>query len=193
MLKARQGTKIADPLYAKRAAAAEEAGILVGAYDFATGDNVATNVTDYLAYAGLGTKRSAALDFEDNSQSQMSAAQAYEWLDRVMQKTGRAPVIYGGNRIREQIDHQSGQWIDLAKIVRLWQCRYIKGQPADNADLFRVIAPIPPWTANFLIQYTGDGTGPAPHTVTGLQNGADLDVFNGTRDQLAATWAGAAA
>lgn len=189
--KARQGIGYGDPMYGRRMAAAKTAGLLWGAYDFATGDPVAANATAFLSFANLGAADLAVLDFEDNTASQMSGDQAYEWLDRVAQKLGRAPAIYGGNRIREQIKPDDPKWIDMAKVVRQWQCRYVKLAPADNADLFRIVPPIPPWTATFLIQYTGDGVGPTPHTVPGLQNGADLDAFDGTPDQLAAAWAGA--
>jgi GH25 family lysozyme M1 (1,4-beta-N-acetylmuramidase) len=130
------------------------------------------------------------LDFEDNSQSEMSGDQAYEFLDRVNQKLGRACGIYGGNRIREQIRPDDPKWIDIAKVTPLWQCRYIKAQPNNNDGLFAAIPPIAPWTSNTFIQYTGDGIGPQPHTVQGLENGADLNVFRGTRDQLVGIWAG---
>lgn len=189
--KARQGIGYGDPMYARRMAAAKMAELLWGAYDFATGDDPISNAATFLAYANLGPNDLAVLDFEDNTQSQMSGDRAYAFLEEVAQRLGRAPCIYGGNRIREEIKPDDPKWIDMAKHVRLWQCRYIKLAPADNAELFRAIAPIPPWTGNFLIQYTGDGVGPPPHTVSGLQNGADLDAFDGTPDQLAAAWAGA--
>lgn len=190
ILKARQGTGFGDPAYNSRAKMAKSLGLLVGAYDFATGDSPKANVTAFLGYANLGPNDSAWLDFEDNTESEMTADQAYEFMDRVSQSLGRACGIYGGNRIREQIKPQDPKWIDMAKLAPLWQCRYIKLQPSDNDELFRVIPPIPPWTANFIIQYTGDGYGPKPHTVQGLQNGADLDVFLGTKDDLAKVWAG---
>ena len=189
--KSRQGLGFGDPLYRKRMEAAKVANLLFGAYDFATSDHVAQNVDAFLGYSALSSADMAFLDFEDNSQSQMSGDQAYEFLDRVSQKRGRPCGIYGGNRIREHIDQNDSKWIDVAKTAPLWQCRYIGSQPADNADLFAAIPPIPPWTSNFIIQYSGDGVGPRPHTIPGLQDGADLDVFNGTRSQLTVLWAGA--
>lgn len=186
--KARQGIGYGDPIYARRMAAAKDAGLLWGAYDFATHDDPVANVKEFLNYAALGSKDMAVLDFEDNSASNMTGDQAYAFLEEGAQLLGRPMTIYGGNRPREQIDHQAAKWIDLAKSVRLWQCRYIKMQPADNGDLFRLIMPIAPWTSNFLIQYAADGAGPKPHTVQGLENGADLNAFNGTAEQLTAAW-----
>jgi GH25 family lysozyme M1 (1,4-beta-N-acetylmuramidase) len=198
--KARQGVGIGDPKYAARMAAAKDAGLRWGAYDFATHDDVAKNVAAFLAYARLEPDDSAWLDFEDNAHSQMTGDQAYEFLDRVAQQLGRACGIYGGNRIRDvdpdtkrpRIDPHDPKWIDMAAAAPLWQCRYIKLQPADNAALFRAIPPIAPWTKNFLIQYAADGVGPAPHTAPGLQNGADLNAFDGSADELAAAWPGPA-
>lgn len=190
--KAHQGIGYGDPAYQGRQVAAKMVGLLWAAYDFSTGDNVADNVKTFLSYANLAPEDGACLDFEDNSVSEMTGDQAYEFLDRVCQARGTACWIYGGSRIRELIDQQDPDWIEMAKVAPLWQSRYIGLQPEDNSELFREINPIPPWTTNFMIQYTGNSEGPLPHTILGLQNGADLDVFNGTRDQLAAAWPGMA-
>ena len=191
--KARQGIGFGDPAYANRRVMAEQLGFLWGAYDFATGDDVQANVNDFLKTANPGPTTSMWLDFEDNSQSEMSAEQAYQFLDEVSQRLGRACGIYGGNRIREKIPADDPRWIDMAKRTPLWQARYLNVQPTDTASLFKDIPPIPPWTANMLIQFTGDGVGPVPHTVDGLEDGADLDAFDGTYNQLAAIWPGPAA
>jgi GH25 family lysozyme M1 (1,4-beta-N-acetylmuramidase) len=190
--KARQGVGFGDPAYKQRKVLAKSLGLLWKPYDFATGDDVATNVADFIAYSGANATDGGCLDFEDNTQSEMTGDEALEFLDRFNQKIGVACWIYGGNRIREQIDHQSSKWIDMAKITPLWECRYIGGQPVDDADEWKKVPPIPPWTTTTLIQYTGDGIGPRPHTMPGVENGADLNVFDGSRNQLAAVWPGAA-
>ena len=87
--KARQGIAVGDPKYVARMAAARDAGLRWGAYDFATHDDVAANVAAFLDYARLDDADSAWLDFEDNAHSQMTDEQAYEFLDRVAQKRGR--------------------------------------------------------------------------------------------------------
>ena len=190
--KVSQGTGFRDPAYTKRVAAARELGLLVAGYDFATSDNVAQNVANYLLWANLQNQDAACLDFEDNSHSEMSGDQAYEWIDRVQQKIGRAAIIYGGNRIAEHINSQDKKWIDMAQVVRLWRCRYINMSIDNNKELFDIIKPYAPWKSCFGIQYTGDGAGPKPHTHTGLENGADLNVFcpDLTKDKLKAIWAG---
>jgi len=190
--KARQGVGFTDPAYARRRAIDEQLGFLWAAYDFATGDDVQANVVDFFRTANPSDKTGMWLDFEDNSVTEMSADQAYLFLDMVTQRLGRACGLYGGNRIREQIPPDDPKWIDMARIAPLWQARYVSGQPEDAAALFKDIAPIPPWTVNTLIQYSGDGSGPEPHTVSGLEDGADLDVFDGDYNRLAAIWPGIA-
>ncbi|MGY3459085.1 GH25 family lysozyme M1 (1,4-beta-N-acetylmuramidase) [Bradyrhizobium sp. LM3.4] len=64
---------------------------------------------------------------------------------------------------------------------RLWLCQY---------------GPTPRLPTGFenwwLWQYTGDGIGPLPHNVPGIvagNGGIDLNAFDGTVDELAASWA----
>lgn len=187
--KATQGIGFADDAYTRRRSSATEMGFLWGAYSFSTGDPVAVNVARFLSVAAPDAHTALCLDFEDNSASEMSGDQAYEFLDRLNQAVGHGNMIYGGNRIREHIDPQQAKWIDMAKVTRLWQSRYIGLQPADTPELFHSISPIPPWTSNFMIQYAADGFGPGPHQVSGLENGADLSAYNGTADELRAAWA----
>jgi len=193
--KATQGLGFTDFLYKKREAEALKAGLLVGAYDFSTGDDVTTNVQRFLTVVNPDSTRLMMLDFEDLTHNAMRGAQALEFLDRLAQATGRAPVLYGGNRIVEHVDPQDKGWIDAAKWVRLLRCRYISPRIpiADNAALMKFIGPIPPWTSLWGVQYAADGDGPLPHQVPGSEPRADLDVVAfDTREALAADWPGAA-
>src|SRR5262249_33591515 len=134
--------------------------------------------------------------YEDNPHSPMSAQQAWDFMREVEQRAGRMCWIYGGNRIAEHISplcHSSSAAADYFKARPLWLCQYKTGLPAgiDLPELKKHIRVPAPWSGFTLLQYTGDGIGPLPHTVNGLENGADLNVFDGTADQLAGLWAGA--
>lgn len=197
--KVTQGPGFADPKWAARSASARQAGLLVAGYDFSTADDPIKNADDFLKRANLQPEDGAVLDFEDNTRSNMSGDQAYAWMDHIAQKRGTAPIIYGGNHISDypsgtrhpRIDPQDKKWIDAAKIWPLWRCRYLSGRQFNtNADLFKAIGPIPPWTKCAMIQYAADGAGPLPHTEPGVENNADLSAFLGTRDQLALLFAG---
>jgi lysozyme len=191
VFKANQGLGFTDPLFKTRRAMAEARGMLVGAYDFATGDPVAANVDRFWATVDPGPQTNLVLDFEDLPKGAMTGDQAYEWLDRVNQRSGRASTIYGGNRIVEHIDHQAAKWVDMAKVVRLWLCQYKNVQAVAIADLNRFIKVPAPWTKWTYLQYAADGAGPQPHTMPGVENNADLNVFDGDKAAFTASWAGA--
>lgn len=187
ILKARQGIGFEDPAFRARRDAARAVGIKVGAYDFATHDDATDNAADFLKTTGIDRDLSYWLDFEDNRASQMTADQAGDFLDAVDQATGRACGIYGGNRIFEQITDDDPWWA----LHPLWLCQYKTDASLRNTDLAGLKPHIripPPWKSWFLLQYTGDGIGPNPHTMPGLENGADLNAFDGTPDQLRAAW-----
>jgi lysozyme len=181
--KAIQGN-FTDPAYAARRAAATAAGLEWGAYAFNTGDPVADQVRHFLQVAAPDDRTSLWLDFEDNKVSNMSGAQAREFLDRVDQAIGRRCGIYGGSRIREQIDPNDAFFAEHP----LWLCQFKLIEVDSLAALNPHISVPKPFTKYFLLQYTGDGVGPKPHTVDGLQQGADLNAFNGTADDLRAAW-----
>jgi GH25 family lysozyme M1 (1,4-beta-N-acetylmuramidase) len=195
--KATEGPHYHDSKYAARRRLAEASGLLWGAYDFASGDPPEQNANDFLAYAGI-TDRSVApcLDYEQSFiHSNMTALQARIFLDTVDQKTGRACWIYGGNWVFERIStlHMSQADVDWWRMHPLWLCQYKIGiQPDTYQQLLRHLRIPRPWGAPSLIQYTGDGVGPLPHSVPGLERGADLNVFGGTKAQLTALWYGVA-
>lgn len=197
--KGRQGVGFGDPAFSRRRDLARNAGLRVGAYDFATHDDVKESVAHFLTFtnAVADPALSLWLDFEDNKASQMTGMQAREFLDRVDQATGRACGIYGGNRIAEQISHYAGTLVsgsydgDWWTSHPLWLCQYKASPGLRDVDLSALkphISIPAPWRSWFLLQYTGDGIGPLPHTASGLENGADLNVYDGDPTELAARW-----
>jgi lysozyme len=171
-----------DTAYKSRRSAAEAMDFLWGAYDFATGDTVKANVETFFEAADPGPTTMMCLDFEDNSRSQMSGSQAREFLDRADQKLGRACWIYGGNRIFEHVPEDD----EFFAHHPLWLCQYKLIEVDSLDELNKHIKVPPPWDHYTLLQYTGDGVGPKPHTVDGLEDGADLNAFGG--ESLADVW-----
>ncbi|HYM31814.1 MAG TPA: glycoside hydrolase family 25 protein [Candidatus Cybelea sp.] len=179
--KATQGKAYADPDYAGRRETATAAGLMWGAYHFATGDDIAVQVDWFLAHAKPDDTTLLALDYEDNRLSQMSVHQVVAFLRLIEAKVGRKAAVYSGNRIKENIGLLGADDRAYLATHRLWLCQY---------------GPAPHLPAGFetcwLWQYTGDGTGPKPHTVPGIiagNGGLDLNSFQGTREDLAASWA----
>lgn len=175
--KASQGTSVTDPAYAQRRAAAADAGLLWGAYHFATNEDPAAQVRHFLDCAKPDKNTLLALDFEPNGNHTMTLSQAHEFLAGIQQQIGRKAVLYSGNLIKETlpgIDEFFGSH-------RLWLAEYgpIAKLPAS-------------WSKYWLWQFTGDGIGPGPHSFPGIPGAGgalDLNTYNGTASQLAAEWA----
>lgn len=184
IMKCSQGATYADPLYAQRVGLARKAGLKVAPYAFNTGENVAAQVNEFLTHAHLDADMGGWLDFEDNRASQMTLAQALEFMDRFDQATGRSCGMYAGNRIKETIVNATQAERDFLGAHAFWGCQY------NTKFVMRDYNGHPlPWDVPFLWQFAADGSGPQPHTLDGLQNNADLSVFRGSPDQLRAAWA----
>lgn len=183
--KASQGASYRDPKYMDRRFEAVRAGFLWGAYHFNSGEDVPAQVQHFLSAAAPASDTALFLDFEDNAKSQMSLAQALEFLDRVDQTVGRRCGIYSGNRIKELIVGATAAQRDFLVARALWGCQY--GPRWKNVDAKG--RPLP-WDHPLLWQFTGDGIGSPPHTLDGLQNGSDLSTFNGSRADLEKLWPG---
>jgi lysozyme len=193
--KATQGVGMADDQYARRRAAAAAIGLKWGAYSFATGDDARAHAKHFLAVAQPDADTLLCLDYEDNPHSPMSAQAAWDFMRAVEDASGRRCWIYGGNRIAEHISplcRANSAAAAYFKARPLWLCQYKTGLPAgiDLAGLKKHIRVPAPWDDFTLLQYTGDGVGPLPHSVNGLETGADLNAFAGSDDELAAIWAG---
>lgn len=180
--KASEGAGYKDTRYTYRRRAAESVGLLWGAYHFNNGANVARQVDWFMRCADPSDKTLMVLDYEDNRRSNMSPGQMVEFLHRLEEKLGRKGVIYSGNRMKETVRRLGRADKLYVTSHKLWLCQY--GPRA------RLPAG---WKEYWLWQYTGDGIGFRPHYVNGITvpggRGIDLNVYNGTKAQLAKEWA----
>jgi lysozyme len=177
--KATEGGAIVDPAYAARRQLAHAAELLWGAYHFIRPGDVAHQARHFLDTAAPDAQTLLALDHED---AHVPLAAARRFIETVEAGLGRKLALYSGFLIKEQILKASADDIAFFSSRRLWLCQYTSpGAP-----------PTWPrhWDKPWLWQFTGDGQGPAPHAVPGLQEKMDINSFDGTDDELAATWAG---
>ncbi len=186
ILRATRSNEQTDPLYRARRDAALAVGLKVGAYAFNTGESVATQVARYLGFVAPTSYISNWLDLERNpgGTGQMTLDMVIEFLDRVDQAIGRRCGLYSGDVIKTMAPSATVAQCEFLAAHPLWGCEY--GPHWRNVDCDG--HPLP-WGSPFLWQCTGDDIGPEPHTLDGLERGADLSVFNGTADQLRAAWA----
>ncbi len=169
ILKATQGSRYVDPTFTGRAALAQRAGLLVGAYAFLDGSPIVDQISHFLAVAGYLPK--LVLDIEPNSidggtVTMMGAATAVSIMHS---RTGRLPVIYMN---RYGLDSR-GTGLPNGTLARcdLWLPSYGS-------------SPKPPagWSTAMLWQYTDMGS------CAGVSGNCDRSRFFGDLAQLTAWW-----
>ncbi len=182
--KATEGLTNADHTYASRRAGAHDEGLLWGAYHFMRPGDPVAQADHFVDTAEPDPDTLLALDHED---AKVSLASAIKFMQTVEARVGRKVVLYSGFLIKAQVDlPPPGQKVFMPPggraylgDRRLWLAHY------SAAPTWPSI-----WKAPWLWQYTGDGVGPPPNTIPGLQHSMDVNSFAGTADELAAQWAG---
>lgn len=177
--KASQGTRMVDPQYARRRDDALSAGLLWGAYHFATGDNPIDQVAHFVKTAAPDETTLMVLDHEPYNGNQLNLRGAKVFLETLEEQIGLPPAIYSGNLIKEQTQ-ANGSLNDFFSGYRLWLCQYGP----------RAVLPAP-WSEYFLWQFSGDGVANRGFNVPGIVGGnkVDMNTFDGTDEELAARWA----
>jgi lysozyme len=172
--KATQGQSGSDPMYEKNRKKALAAGLLWGAYHFATGSNGVQQAINFLSVVNDIESTLLVLDFEPNPTGpSMSLEEARAFTTHLFEQTGRWPGFYSGHYIKQLLG--TGHDPVLAKSW-FWLAQY--GPTAV------VPANWPTWT---LWQYTDGAIGPAPHSVSGIGL-CDRDKFNGDEAELHRLW-----
>lgn len=164
-----------DPKYHARQPEALAAGLWWGAYHFGTGGDGTAQANFFLSTVKPGPTDLLVLDFEENpSGSSMTLAEAEQFVTHVQSVTGRWPGLYGGSYLKQLLGNNHN-----ATLANCWFWL------SEYGPTPKVPPNWPTWT---MWQYTGDGIGPAPHTVEGISGNIDRDQFNGDMDALAQLW-----
>jgi lysozyme len=186
--KATEGVTVQDKRYHPRRDEAKAAGFLWGAYHFSSGLTVADQVANFLTFAQPEEDELVALDWEESSMKgskNMTRAQAEEFVQRVADKLGRLPAVYGGGLMRDQL---TGVKKSVLSGCPLWYQRYLS-TPKGIPTIFDSFT---------LWQYTDGHLGTKPtftdgvsekddhgHSINGV---ADRNRFDGTADELRERW-----
>jgi|SRR3954471_1706325 lysozyme len=175
--KVSQGSSGGDPLYKKNKGKAVAAGLLWGAYHFATGSDGVTQAVHFLEQVGDDDDALLVLDFEPNPTGpSMTLEEARAFVTHVKDKTGRFPGFYSGHYIK--------QLLGANHDPLLAQCWFWLAQYGPTP-----VVP-PNWKTWTLWQYTDGAIGEQPHMVNGIGH-CDRDKFNGAESQLRKLWRGA--
>lgn len=172
--KATQGQSNVDPTYKTNKIKALNAGLLWGAYHFATGSDGLKQADNFLSVVGNDPKTLLVLDFEPNlTGPSMSLEEARAFVTSLKERTGRFPGFYSGHFIKQLLGTSSDP---VLANCWFWLAQYGK------------TAVVPPnWPTWTLWQYTDGVVGPEPHTVSGIGR-CDRDLFNGSETQLRKLW-----
>ncbi len=172
--KASQGTGYTDPTYAQRRPQAVAAGLLWGAYHFATGDDPIVQAQHFLAAAKPDDATLLALDVENNpGGTTMTPGGAKAFLAEIGQRTGRPCVLYCGDYLKQQLAAAPDPTFAA---YPLWYAAYTSAP--------QIPATWQSWT---MWQYTDGVNGPPPHAVAGIVQ-CDRSAFNGDEAALRAFW-----
>src|SRR5262249_1846934 len=165
--KATTGATGKDKKYSDRRAPAIQAGLLLGAYHWGTGANVAKQGDNFLTTAKPDDQSLVALHFEDE---RMKPAQARWVVTRGVGKVRRKPVIYSGHLIKDKLGNKID---DFWGAHRLWLAQYSANPTVQKS-----------WKKYWLWQYTDRTKGLEPNEVSGIPGDSsgnlDCDSYEGT-------------
>jgi lysozyme len=185
-----------DSYYGTRQTAAARAGLLWGAYHFGDATDPIRQAEHFLSVVGSNWRGPAiqpsgvllVLDFEKNGHypgGSMRVDQAARFVERIKQRTGKYPGIYGSEyRLRSMLNASNVSRADKATLGNcwLWIANY-HYQPAVPS----------PWSNWRLWQYTGDGKcdlrprSAYPIRVANIAR-AERNMFRGSNESLVAWW-----
>jgi lysozyme len=176
--KATEGARFTDSEYQSRRQKAKDLGFKWGAYHFSSGEEVTSQVENFISFAKPSDDELIALDFEPSSRGpNMTLAQAHEFVSLIRNELGRFPVVYGGSMLREALgSHEDA----LLANCPLWYARY------SGTDT-PVGIPRQVWSDFTLWQYTDGNLGSQPHSVDGIGR-CDINRYPGTKEQLQGAW-----
>jgi lysozyme len=175
--KATEGSTFQDPFYHKTQAAVIKAGLLWGAFHFATLAPAQAQADNFLKTARPTGDMLVAIDFEHNDRvpgNTVTPAIALEILKIVGKSIGRRPTLYTGRFMTDLFGSKPAP--DFAPF-RLWWATYAS-KPAVH----------PTWKDYWLWQYTDGVRGRLPHGVDGI-GPCDCNIYDGSAIDLVAEWA----
>lgn len=174
--KATIGTTKLDPSYFKRKEEALKRGYLWGSYHWGVAGNPEKQADFYIDTIKPGPNELIALDLEDaQSRTLMNVDEAILFIERVKVRTGRYPVLYTNHASARLISSKYKN--SVFNKTPLWYARF-KSKVIDF--------PTGVWSSYTLWQFSSEIL--PQLQVPGTRADMDINVFNGTAEQLKAAW-----
>ncbi len=174
--KATVGARKVDPKYHARKQEAKQRGYLWGSYHLGLAGHPEQQADHYLRTVKPGPDDLIALDLEDvTSKRFMNAHEATRFINRVKQRLGRYPVVYVNRRSAAHITHRFKNTVFAH--TPLWYANF--ANRIDNV-------PKGVWPGYTLWQFSSEILIQQP--VPGTETDMDVNVFNGSMEDLRAKW-----
>ncbi|MFL5763993.1 MAG: glycoside hydrolase family 25 protein [Bacteroidia bacterium] len=180
--KASQGYS-ADKEYAHREYLAKQKGLLWGSYHMAMKGDPVKQADFYLNTAQIDSTELMALDLEGlDTNYFMSLKNAERFINRIHERTGRYPLVYCNNSVLEEISKNYNDSSIFSK-CGLWYARFLKKLPAFSQSV---------WIDYSLWQFSCEvncqKTGECLYNVPGTLYDMDVNVYNGSIEELRKRW-----
>ena len=174
--KATIGSKKIDPSYRSRKMEAKKRGYLWGSYHLGVAGNPEKQADYYIDTVKPAENELIALDLEAlNSTRFMNANEAIRFIKQVKKRTGRYPVLYINHRSATIISEKFKNTVFAH--TPLWYANFV-GSVHDF--------PTGVWSSYTLWQFSSEIL--TQKAVPGTKADMDVNVFNGSRDDLKAKW-----
>src|SRR5262245_52878512 len=170
------GTSEIDPAYQSRKAEAKERGYLWGSYHWGVAGDPKKQADFYLDSVKPEDDELIALDLEDaTSKTLMNADEALVFIKRIKEKSGRYPVLYT-NHASAKIISLKFKGTEFAN-APLWYARF-----KSNVTDF----PTELWPTYTLCQFSSEIL--FQMAIPGTKEDMNVNVFNGTIDDIRSQW-----
>lgn len=174
-----------DSKYAERKIEAKKRGYKWGAYHLGKPGDPVKQADFFLKTVSPDTDDLLALDLESPDPAKhMSFEEARVFIKRIKEKTGRYPLIYANNLVAKSIGEQLGP-DDLFLRTHLWYARFkasVTDFPSGAWKTYTL------WQFSSEINCTASDRAACLYTVPGTDYDMDVDVYNGTIEELRVNW-----
>ena len=174
-----------DRKYHERKVEAKKRGYKWGAYHFGKPGDPIKQADFFLKTVKPEADDLLALDLESTDATKhMSFDEARVFINRIKEQTGRYPFVYANNVVTKAISERFGADDVFAK-TPLWYARFkarVDDFPKGNWDSYTL------WQFSSEINCSPDDRGACLYTVPGTGFDIDVNVFNGTIDELRKKW-----
>lgn len=175
----------ADHKYAERRDEAKKRGYRWGAYHFGKPGDPIKQADFFLETVKPLADDLIALDLEsDDATKHMSFDDARVFIKRIKEKTGRYPLVYANRDVTKAIADQYGA-DDVFSKTHLWYARFkrsVSDFPTGTWKTYTV------WQFSSELNCRAVDRTVCLYTVPGTEYDMDVDVYNGTIEELKSKW-----